>query len=495
MFTDSPFSNYDVVIGLECHVQLLTKSKLFSPARNNYGDEPNVNVDVVDLGLPGVLPALNEKAVVFAIRLGEALNCTIHRRSVFARKHYFYPDLPKGYQISQHNEPICGPGVLPYTVNGEPHTLEIERIHMEEDAGKNIHVEEGASSFVDYNRAGTPLLEVVSAPGLRNAEQAMGALTQLRTIAMYLEICDGNLQEGSLRFDVNVSVKRKGETTLGTRTETKNLNSIRYVGQAIEYEARRQILALEAGQRIVQETRLWDPNRKESRSMRSKEDAHDYRYFPDPDLPALMLTEDTVAKVKASLPELPDQKMTRFCDQLQLSDYDAKVLVSDKALADYFEAALKLHSNGKAIANWIINDVLRVMKSTSSDESIGFSRNACPVPPESIASLVRLIDNKTITGKIAKQLFEDLVVSDEKDPAVLAKQKNLIVERDESALRVMVDEILANNPKEVAKYLDGRDQVFGFFVGQAMKMSRGLADPEEVTKLFNESLAKLRAAR
>lgn len=492
MFTDSPFSNYDVVIGLECHVQLLTNSKLFSPGKNHYGDEPNMNVDVVDAGLPGVLPVLNKRAVEFALRLGHALDCQIHRRSVFARKHYFYPDLPKGYQISQHNEPICGPGGLSYPLNGEMLLLPIERIHIEEDAGKNIHVEEGSSSYVDYNRAGTPLLEVVTTPGLKSGDQAMAALTQLRTIVMYLEINDGNLQEGSLRFDVNVSVKKKGSDTLGTRTETKNLNSIRYVGQAIEYEARRQILALEAGQSIVQETRLWDPNRKESRSLRSKEDAHDYRYFPDPDLPALVLSESTVSEVKASLPELPDGKMKRFCEQLQLSDYDAKLLVSDKALADYFEEALRLHSNGKAIANWIINDVLRVMKTTSSDEGIGFSRTTCPLPPESIASLVRLIDQKTITGKIAKLLFEEMVSSDQKDPAALAKSKNLIVERDSSALQIMIDEILKNNEKEVAKYLAGREQVFGFFVGQVMKMSRGLADPEDVTRLIKESLAKLK---
>jgi len=492
MFTDDPFSNYDVAIGLECHVQLRTKTKLFSPAKNHYGDAPNLNVDVVDIGLPGVLPTLNKEAVAFAARLGFALDCAINKRSVFARKHYFYPDLPKGYQISQHNEPICGPGRLRYTLGSESRELLIERIHIEEDAGKNIHVEDGTSSYVDYNRAGTPLLEVVSTPGLRSSDEAMAALTQLRTLVMYLEICDGNLQEGSMRFDVNVSVKKKGETKLGTRTETKNLNSIRYVGQAIEYEARRQILLLINGQTVTQETRLWDANKKESRSLRSKEDAHDYRYFPDPDLPALVLSEEMLSGVKNSLPELPDAKMTRFSTDLQLSEYDAKLLVSDKALADYFEAALALHSNGKAIANWIINDVLRVMKNTEVDESVGFSPAACPLPPESIASLVRMIDEKTITGKIAKVLFEEMVASDQKDPAILAKEKNLIVERDSSALQAMIDKILSDNEKEVAKYLGGREQVFGFFVGQVMKMTKGMADPEEVNKLLKDSLDKRR---
>jgi aspartyl-tRNA(Asn)/glutamyl-tRNA(Gln) amidotransferase subunit B len=320
----------------------------------------------------------------------------------------------------------------------------------------------------------------------------MAALTQLRTLVMYLDICDGNLQEGSMRFDVNVSVKKKGDATLGTRTETKNLNSIRYVGQAIEYEARRQILLVMNGQKVTQETRLWDPNKKESRSLRSKEDAHDYRYFPDPDLPTLVVSDQMLDDVRRSIPELPEQKMARFCTELQLTEYDAKVLISDKALADYFEAALALHSNGKAIANWIINDVLRVMKTTDADESVGFSPEACPLPPDSIASLVKLIDSKTITGKIAKVLFEEMISSDQKNPAALAKSKNLIVERDSTALQAMIDEIIRNNDKEVAKYLGGREQVFGFFVGQVMKMSKGLADPEDVTKLLKDSLGKLK---
>ena len=399
----SIFDTYEIVIGLECHVQLLTQSKLFSPARNRYGDAPNTNVDVVDIALPGVLPVLNEAAVQQALRLGLALGCDIRRKNVFARKHYFYPDLPKGYQISQFDQPICEGGSVAIETTQGQMRVGLTRIHIEEDAGKNLHVESGNASYCDYNRAGTPLVEVVSEPDMRSAEEAMAYMRTLRQIVMYLGVCDGNLQEGSMRADANVSVRKKGAGKLGQRTEMKNINSPRYLGQAIEFEARRQILELEAGRSIVQETRLWDPDRKESRPMRSKEDAHDYRYFPDPDLLPVIIHESEIERVRAALPELPRDKTKRLIEKLGLSPYDAAVLVSEKAIADYFEAALALHANAKGIANWVINEVLRVVKSKSGEDGSDIAQAG--IPAASVAALVKLIDDGTISGKIAKDVF------------------------------------------------------------------------------------------
>jgi aspartyl-tRNA(Asn)/glutamyl-tRNA(Gln) amidotransferase subunit B len=481
-------SEWELVVGLECHVQLLTASKLFSPARNRYGDEPNTNVDVVDVGLPGVLPVLNGKAVELAVRLGLALGCDIRRTSVFARKHYFYPDLPKGYQVSQFEEPICEGGSLVIDTDDGEKTIQLTRIHMEEDAGKSMHDGHEDASFVDYNRAGTPLLEVVSEPDIRSAEEAMAYLRGLRTLVMYLGVCDGNMQEGSLRADANVSVRKKGDAELGQRTELKNLNSARFLGQAIDAEARRQVHELEAGRKIVQETRLWDPDKKESRAMRTKEDAHDYRYFPDPDLMPVVVSEEAIAHAEAQLPELPREKSARYEHKLGLKAGDAKQLASDKALADYFEAALALHDNATAVANWILNEVLRVVteKKGGDDTSV----ESAGIPAAAIAGLVRLIDDGTITGKIAKQVFAELAAGAGDDPAKIVEEKGWKVERDTGALSAIIDELIAANDKQVAQYRAGKGKVLGFFVGQVMKKTQGKADPAEVNRLLKEKLGE-----
>ncbi|MDA0712580.1 MAG: Asp-tRNA(Asn)/Glu-tRNA(Gln) amidotransferase subunit GatB [bacterium] len=485
----SPFDLYEVVIGLECHVQLLTNTKLFSPAKNQYGDAPNENVDVIDIALPGVLPVINTKAVDFALRLGHALNCHIPKTSVFSRKHYFYPDLPKGYQISQFDKPICGEGKLDFTLDGQNLSIGIERIHIEEDAGKNIHVENGNVSYVDYNRAGTPLLEVVTRPDMRSAQEAMEVFKTIRSLATFLEICDGNMQEGSLRADVNVSVRKKGASKLGTRTETKNLNSIKFLGQAVEFEMHRQILELEAGRSIIQETRLWDSARKESRSLRSKEEAHDYRYFPDPDLLPLNLTPEKIDTIKTNLPELPRQKAKRYCKDLGLSEYDAQVLTADREVAKYFESALGFHNNAKGIANWIINDILRIVKVAGNEED-NISLDASPIDSKQIAELVKLIDDKIISSKIAKQVFEEMLAAPGKAPLTIVDDKSLRVEKDEAFLQNAVTKVLSDNPDEVTKFLSGKTQMLGYLMGQVMKLTAGKVDPKEAKDLLLKLLEK-----
>ncbi len=487
----SVFDSYEVVIGLECHVQLLTQTKLFSPARNHFGDQPNMNVDVVDLGLPGVLPVVNKRVIDFAIRLGVSLGCSIREKSTFARKHYFYPDLPKGYQISQYDEPICDGGSLTIPTSAGDKVIGITRIHIEEDAGKSIHVEGGASSFLDFSRAGTPLLEIVTEPDFRSAQEAMEAVKALRAIVTYLEICDGNMQEGSLRADVNVSVRKRGEDKFGTRTETKNLNSIRFLGQAIEFEFRRQVLELESGKSIRQETRLWDSNKKESRSLRSKEEAHDYRYFPDPDLLPVVVTHAEVRESRANRPELPQEKLHRFCNDLALTPYDAAVLTSDKALADYFERALSTHHNAKGIANWVINDVLRITKSTGEDSEGGSGIESCVISPETIAELVRLIDDKVISGKIGKLVFEQLLVHPEQTPLEIVERNGWKIEGGDEAIGAAVSYVMQNFGPEVTKFRAGKDQVFGFLMGQVMKHAKGKVDPEKARDALKNALTQL----
>lgn len=483
----SVFDDYQVVIGIECHVQLNTDSKLFSVAPNHFGDQPNLNIDGVDAGLPGSLPVLNRGAAEGAIKLGLALDCEINPKSVFARKHYFYPDLPKGYQISQFDKPVCGPGVLHIDVEEETKQVRIHRIHIEEDAGKNIHVEGGASSFVDYNRAGTPLLEVVTEPDMRSAAEAVAFVKSLRNLVTFLEICDGNLQEGSMRADVNVSVMKKGATEFGTRTETKNLNSFRYIGQAIEFETRRQILELEAGNQIRQETRLWDPNLKESRSMRSKEEAHDYRYFPDPDLPPLLIDTAKISEITASLPETPSRKRTRFIED-GVSKYNATVLTEDKALSDFFEATILCHDNKKLAANWIINELMRVVKSQESESE--YSDFASPVTPNNLAELISLIDDGKISGKIAKVVFEEMIKRPEISPKSYIESRGLIVERNEEALTKIIEQVCQENLDAVAKFEAGNQKVFGFLMGQVMKLSKGKASPQDATKLLRDLLSR-----
>lgn len=482
----SVFDKYQVVIGLECHTQLLTSSKLFSPGKNNYGDSPNENVDVIDIALPGTLPVLNEKAVRFAIALGLAMRCKINQSSTFARKHYFYPDLPKGYQISQFDEPVCGRGELLVDTPSGTKIVGITRIHLEEDAGKNIHVDGGAVSFVDYNRAGTPLLEIVTEPDLRSAEDAMATLRAIRSMVTYLGVCDGNMQEGSIRADVNVSVHLKTSQTLGTRAEIKNLNSMRFLGQAVEYEFRRQVLELEAGRPIVQETRLWDSNLKETRTMRSKEESHDYRYFPDPDLLPLTFGQDLIEAVKSTLPELAPAKIARFCQELNLSKYDAEVLTAEKEIADYFEAAVSTHANAKSIANWVINDVLRIIKSKGDEEVSGIKD--CAITPAAIGSLVKLIDSGDITGKIAKQVFEHLVLNPELTPLEIVEKNGWKTERDSSVVEFAIDQVIAEFPTEVASYKSGKVQIFGFLMGQLMQKTKGKASPQEATAMLKSKL-------
>jgi aspartyl-tRNA(Asn)/glutamyl-tRNA(Gln) amidotransferase subunit B len=516
------FDRYETVIGLETHVQLKTASKLFSPAPNHYGDAPNSNVDVVDAGLPGVLPVPNASAVLFAVRLGLAVGARIRTTSVFARKHYFYPDLPKGYQISQFELPICEGGHVVIETSEGTKSIPLTRIHIEEDAGKSIHQEGTSGSLLDYNRAGTPLLEVVSEPAMRTPEEAMAYMRALRQLVMALGICDGNLQEGSMRADANVSVRVRGVTTLGTRTELKNLNSPRFLGDAVVYEARRHVTEIEQGRAIVQETRLWDPDAKVSRSMRGKEDAHDYRYFPDPDLLPVVVDEALLTRARAEIPELPHEKRARYTTTLGLSPYDARVLTDDLALAAWFERALAVHANAKSIANWVMNDVTRARKQlaerarasasptrddderaddadfvggalaqVTDDDDGGVSLaplETLPFGPEALARLVMRIDDGTISGKIAKDVFQRMVDGEERDPDVIIERHGLALEKDDGKLAILVDESIAAHPSEAEKYRAGKTQILGFFVGKVLKAMGGKADPAVVSQLVKSKL-------
>ncbi len=482
-------TEFDTVIGLECHVQLKTKSKLFSPAPNRFGDAPNQNVDVVDAGLPGVLPVLNEKAVTFAIKLGLALGCKINQKNVFARKHYFYPDLPKGYQISQFELPICEGGAVEIQTSQGRKKINLTRIHMEEDAGKNLHVQGADYSEVDYNRAGTPLLEVVTEPEITCAEEAVAFFKSLRATVMALDICDGNLEEGSMRSDANVSVKPAGQKELGQRTEIKNLNSMRFLGQAIEFERKRHIRKVKAGEPIKMQTRLFDPDRKETRSMREKEEAHDYRYFPDPDLPPLIIEDETLSTIQTTLPELPMAKADRYQNELGLSEYDANLLIEEKEVATYFENCLQHQKNAKGVANWVLNNLLAALNENElSPEQIA----QAPISPERLAELVRLIDEKVVTSKIAKQLFEEMWQNPQTTPEQIVEDKGWKVQRDEGALLKIITDLVAAHPKEVQQYLGGKQKVLGFFMGQVMKQTKGQAEPKETTELLKKHLETLR---
>lgn len=486
-----PFDAYETIVGFECHVQLNTRSKLFSSGPNVFGASPNMLVDIVDVGLPGVLPTLNKGAVNDAIRLGLSLSCEIRHESIFSRKHYFYPDLPKGYQISQFDKPICENGILTFMVDNEERSIRIRRIHLEEDAGKNTHVEGVHKSYVDFNRAGTPLLEVVSEPDLRTPKEAMEAIKALRQLVTFLGICDGNMQEGSLRADINVSVRKKGEHQLGTRTETKNLNSFRYIGHAISFESRRQIIEIESGKDIKQETRLWDPNAKESRSMRSKEEAHDYRYFPDPDLLPLVVSQENIEHIKAKIPELPHRKFLRYQEKLGLSAYDSKILTSELSLAEYFEEALSRHHNPKNIANWIINEVL-ASSINCSDSDDGIEQFDALIPAHSLAELVKLIDNKVISNSIAKKVFAQLKTNPVKTPLDIVEENGWRVVNDHSEIDALINQIIRENGEEVKKYLDGKEKVFGFLMGQLMKLSKGKVEPGTATQLMKKELERIK---
>ncbi|HWR88849.1 MAG TPA: Asp-tRNA(Asn)/Glu-tRNA(Gln) amidotransferase subunit GatB, partial [Dissulfurispiraceae bacterium] len=436
---------YEAVIGLEVHAQMLTETKIFCGCPTTFGAEPNTQTCPVCIGMPGVLPVLNRKALEAAIRTGLATNCRIASYSRFARKNYFYPDLPKGYQISQYELPICEGGSIEITIDGAVRKIGITRIHMEEDAGKNIHEAGGSFSYVDLNRAGVPLMEIVSEPDLRSPAEAAAYMKKLRTILRYLGVCDGNMEQGSLRCDANVSVRPKGQSELGTRTEIKNINSFRFVEKAIEYEIRRQIKVLGDGGAIVQETRLWDASLELTQSMRSKEEAHDYRYFPEPDLVPIVVSMEWTGALRDALPELPDAKKDRFLSRYGLPDHDADLLTSEMALADWYEAAVGAGGQPKAVSNWIMGELMRYLNEE------GRTIEECPVSPAQLASMIGLIDNGTISGKIAKTVFEEMYKTG-KDPAIIVREKGLVQISDEGALESVIDEVLLKNPNEVGRY-------------------------------------------
>jgi aspartyl-tRNA(Asn)/glutamyl-tRNA(Gln) amidotransferase subunit B len=475
--------DWEMVIGLEVHAQVTSRSKLFSGASTEFGGEPNSHVSLVDAAMPGMLPVINEACVKQAVRTGLGLNAQINLRSVFDRKNYFYPDLPQGYQISQYKSPIVGEGEVVVEADGESVTIGIERLHLEQDAGKSLHDQSPNLSFVDLNRSGVALMEIVSKPDIRTSEQAKAYVTKLRSILRYLGTCDGDMEKGSLRADVNVSVRKPGGP-LGTRCEIKNMNSISFIGQAIEYEARRQIEIIEDGGAIDQETRLYDPAKGETRSMRSKEEAHDYRYFPDPDLLPLEFSAAYVAELKADLPELPDQKKARFIADFGLSPYDASVLVAEHESADFYETVLaKLADkarDGKLAANWVINELFGRLNKEGRDIS------ASPVSAVQLAAIVDLIGEGTISGKIAKDLFE-IVWQEGGDPRVLVETRGMKQVTDLGAIEKVVDDIIAANPDKVAQ-AKAKPQLMGWFVGQVMKSSGGKVNPQAVNDLLKSKL-------
>ncbi len=474
---------WETVIGLEIHAQLATKSKIFSAAATAYGAEPNTQACAIDLGMPGVLPVLNQEAVRMAAMLGLAIGANIARRSIFARKNYFYPDLPKGYQISQYELPVVEKGELLIDLDdGSSRIIGVTRAHLEEDAGKSLHEDFHGQSGIDLNRAGTPLLEIVSEPDLRSAKEAVAYMKKLHQMVVYLGICDGNMQEGSFRCDANVSVRPKGQSQFGTRAEIKNLNSFRFVERAIEFEIERQIDLIESGGKVVQETRLYDPDKGETRPMRSKEEANDYRYFPDPDLLPLVLDEAFIETVRASLPELPDVKKQRFMTQYGLSAYDAEVLTAGRPLSDYYEAVVALlGGEPKLCANWVMGDFSAFLNRDSKEIA------ASPVNPEQLAALLRRIQDRTISGKIAKDVFEAMWMG-AGDPDAIIEQRGLRQITDSSAIEKVIDEVIAANPDQLAQYRAGKDKLFAFFVGQVMKASKGKANPQQVNDVLVEKL-------
>ncbi|MEO8401202.1 MAG: Asp-tRNA(Asn)/Glu-tRNA(Gln) amidotransferase subunit GatB [Gammaproteobacteria bacterium] len=475
---------WETVIGLEVHAQLSTNSKIFSGASTAFGAEPNTQACAIDLGFPGVLPVLNVEATDMAIKLGLGIQAEIARRSVFARKNYFYPDLPKGYQISQYELPIVGKGHLDITLDdGTIKRVNITRAHLEEDAGKSLHEDFHGQSGIDLNRAGTPLLEIVSEPDMRSAKEAVAYLKTLHSLVRYLEICDGNMQEGSFRCDANVSVRRRGDTKLGTRTELKNINSFRFVERAINFEVERQIALLESGGKITQETRLFDPSKNETRPMRSKEEANDYRYFPDPDLLPVIILDEQIEKVRSILPELPQQKRQRFIDQYALSNYDATVMVSSRAMASYFETVVKESGNqAKLAANWVMGELSAALN--KSDLDITDS----PVSAEQLGKLVLRIADNTLSNKIAKTVFEALW-NQEGDVDHIIEKQGLKQVTDTGAIETLIDKIIAANPQQVADYRGGKDKLFGFFVGQAMKESGGKMNPQQLNDILKKKLS------
>ena len=476
-------SDWETVIGLEIHAQLATSSKIFSGASTAFGAEPNTQACAVDLGLPGVLPVLNHEAVNMAIRFGVAIDANIDHRSIFARKNYFYPDLPKGYQISQFEHPIVGRGHVSISLDEETSKeIGITRAHLEEDAGKSIHDIFPEQSGIDLNRAGTPLLEIVSEPDMRSAKEAVAYARKIHSLVRYLEICDGNMQEGSFRCDANVSIRRKGDDKLGTRTELKNINSFRFLERAINHEIERQIDLVEDGGEVVQETRLYDADRDETRSMRSKEEANDYRYFPDPDLLPVEITDADIERIRASLPELPEQKKQRYIDELGMTAYNADLLSANRETAQYFEAALAAAPKlAGPLANWILGDLAGALNKQ------GLELTDSPIAAEQLAGLLERIADNTISGKIAKEVFEAMWQG-EGDADAIIEARGLKQITDSGAIEALIDAVIEANPDQVEQFRAGKEKVLGFFVGQVMKQSQGKANPGQVNAMLREKL-------
>jgi len=470
---------FETVIGLEIHAQLKTESKIFCGCSTAFGASPNTQTCQICLGMPGVLPVLNKKVVEFAIKMGLATGSVINRYNQFARKNYFYPDLPKGYQTSQFDLPIVGPGEIEIEVDGNKKMIGITRMHMEEDAGKLVHDEVEPYSYVDLNRTGTPLLEIVSEPDMRSPEEAYAYLKKIHSILRYLDICDGNMQEGSFRCDANISLRPVGQKELGTRTELKNMNSFRNVQSGLEYEVRRQRDLLLEGEKVIQQTLLWNPDKNCTESMRGKEDAHDYRYFPCPDLVPIEISEEWIEEIRATLPELPDQRKTRFIKEYQLPEYDSAILTADRSLADYFETAVAVGGAAKKVSNWIMTELLRELK--------GDDIRDCKVTPEQLGELLLMVDKGIISGKIAKIVFPEMMVSG-KDPQLIVKEKDLLQVSNEDELLGLVREIVAANPDQTKEFKEGKTKLIGYFVGQLMKKTQGKANPKLANELFSKEL-------
>ncbi len=473
-------NKYEVVIGLEVHAQVLSESKLFSTSSTKFGSEPNTQVSLVDAAFPGMLPVINEFCVRQAVKTGIGLNAKINKKSIFDRKNYFYADLPQGYQISQYKDPIVGEGSVVLDLPSGPKTIGIERLHLEQDAGKSIHDIDPTSTLVDLNRSGVALMEIVSKPDLRSPEEVNLYIKKLRSIMRYLGTCDGNMQEGSLRADVNVSVRKLGNDKFGTRCEIKNVNSIKFMQMAIEYEANRQVDLLEEGSSIDQETRLFDTKKNQTRSMRSKEDAHDYRYFPDPDLLPLEFDDKFIELIKKEIPELPDQKKNRFIEKFKLTPYEATILVSDLETSKYFEKVIE-KSDVKMSSNWITGELFALL----NEKNLEITES--PISPKNLSKLINLISNGTISGKIAKTIFEIMSKGD-KDPNIIVEEKGLKQESDPKAIEALIQKVLNSNEDKVKQYKSGKDKLFGFFVGQVMKESKGKANPQIINKILKEKL-------
>ncbi len=477
------YSAYEIVVGLEVHAQLLTKSKLFCGDSIAFGAEPNTHVSPITLGHPGTLPKMNKKAIEFAIKMGLACHCEIEQQNYFARKNYFYPDLPKGYQVSQHTTPICKNGTVKIKIGNEEKSIRLNRIHLEEDAGKSLHDVDEANTCIDYNRAGTPLIEIVSEPDLRGGDEAFAYISEIRKLVRYLEICDGNMEEGSLRCDANISVRKKGDTKLGTRCEVKNLNSIRNVKRAIESEAKRLIDMVEKGETIIQQTRSFDANNGTTFAIRDKEDADDYRYFAEPDLTPFHLQDEFIERIRKSIPALPEERIKKYIAELQLSEYDAAVLTEERNFSDYFENVIQNTSNNKAAANWMLGPV----KSWLNEN--GKEIDAFPLSAKQLASLIALIDSGKVSFSVAStKIFPELIKSPAKTPEQIATEQNLVQQSDVSAIGPLIDTVLEKFADKVVEYKKGKKGLLALFVGEVMKQSKGKADPKVTNELLLEKL-------